>query len=88
VPIVTENPPTPPWAVDEVPGRPAADAAAVDGERWTGEVRSRLALPTTPYFAWMSLVAWTEDGGGSCWGEDHDSWSPRRWRALCRGEES
>src|SRR3546814_15136189 len=55
----------------------------------SGAVESRLALPTTPYFAWMSLVEWTADDGWSCWGEDHDSWSPRRWReigrASCRG---
>ncbi|HEY9557048.1 MAG TPA: hypothetical protein VIR58_09950 [Acidimicrobiales bacterium] len=48
----------------------------------SGAVESRLALPTTPYFAWMSLVEWTADDGWSCWGEDHDSWSPRRWRAF------
>jgi hypothetical protein len=56
------------------------------GEEMTvrGEVSSRLALPTTPYFAWMSLVRWTADDGWSGWGEDHDSWSPARWRAFCR----
>ncbi|MGV3760230.1 MAG: hypothetical protein ACO1PW_11935 [Actinomycetota bacterium] len=59
-----------------------------DGEeRWTGQVRSRLALPTTPYFAWMSLTEWTADDGTTCFGEDHDSWSPARWRAFCRGAE-
>jgi len=55
--------------------------------RWSGDVESRLALPTTPYFAWMSLTTWTDDDGRRLIGEDHDSWSPRRWRALCRGEE-
>lgn len=54
-------------------------------ERWSGDVRSRLALPTTPYFAWMSLADWSSDDGTRCWGEDHDSWSPARWRAFCRG---
>jgi hypothetical protein len=56
--------------------------------RWTGDVVSRLALPTTPYFAWMSLTTWTDADGRRLTGEDHDSWSPRRWRALCRGEET
>lgn len=56
-------------------------------ERWDGVVRSRLALPTTPYFAWMSLTAWTSDDGTAAWGEDHDSWSPARWRAFVRGDE-
>lgn len=56
-------------------------------ETWTGTVHSRLALPTTPYFAWMSLTEWTSGDGVRCWGEDHDSWSPARWRAFCRGDE-
>lgn len=62
----------------EVAGRP---------QRWVGEVHSRLALPTSPYFAWMSLTSWTSDTGVEAWGEDHDSWSPARWRAFRQGEE-
>lgn len=58
--------------------------------RFEGEVVSRLALPTTPYFAWMSLVHWRRDDGWTGWGEDHDSWSPallRQLRQLRRSEE-
>jgi hypothetical protein len=64
--------------------------ADVDGttRNWHGTVQSRLALPTSPYFAWMSLTSWTDDHGTTSWGQDHDSWSPRRWRAFRRGEES
>jgi hypothetical protein len=62
----------------------------VDGaeHRFDGRVASRLALPTTPYFAWMSLTGWTGADGRLLVGEDHDSWSPRRWRALQNGEEA
>lgn len=48
-----------------------------------GKVVSRLALPTTPYFAWMSIMRWS-GGGWTGWGEDHDSWSPALLRALRR----
>lgn len=62
----------------------------VDGatETYTGEVASRLALPTTPYFAWMSLTRWDGPGGWTAWGEDHDSWSPARWRAFTQGDHT
>lgn len=60
-------------------------AAGVD-HVFTGEVVSRLALPTTPYFAWMSLTRWRHEGDGwtgwTGWGEDHDSWSPALLRAA------
>lgn len=56
-------------------------------QSWRAEVHSRLALPTSPYFAWMSLTSWTRDDGTEGWGEDHDSWSPARWRRFIRGEE-
>ena len=62
--------------------------AAGRHHHWHGEVRSRLALPTTPYFAWMSLTTWQGSDGRQLVGEDHDSWSPRRWRALLAGRES
>lgn len=72
--------------------RPSAVDLHVDAggteRRWHGDVVSRLALPTTPYFAWMSLTNWTDEAGRRWCGEDHDSWSPRRWRAIRRGEES
>lgn len=58
----------------------------VGGRRcaFEGEVLSRLALPTTPYFAWMSIVRWRGDDGWVGWGEDHDSWSPSVLRAFRR----
>lgn len=73
--------------------RPAAvrlTLKADDGVQhvFEGEVVSRLALPTTPYFAWMSVVRWQSgQGGWTGWGEDHDSWSPALLRALRRGEQ-
>jgi len=73
-------------------GRPIAVdlELTVEGvtRRWHGQVESRLALPTTPYFAWMSLTTWTDESGRSLTGEDHDSWSPRRWRSLRLGRET
>jgi len=70
-------------------GRPTAvDIEIVDAhgaERtWRGEIRNRFALPTSPYLAWMSLVRWTDDEGRIAWGQDHDSFSPARWRATRR----
>lgn len=68
--------------------RPARVTVEVEAggatRRFVGEVASRLALPTTPYFAWMSLTRWRGDDGWEAWGEDHDSWSPARWRAFTR----
>lgn len=73
-------------------GRPRRVVVDLDAggahQRWTGTVRSRLALPTSPYFAWMSLTGWTRDDGVEGWGEDHDSWSPARWRAFRNGAET
>lgn len=68
--------------------RPVGVTVALDAggrtHRFDGDVVSRLALPTTPYFAWMSLTRWRGDDGWEGWGEDHDSWSPARWRTFCR----
>jgi hypothetical protein len=49
-----------------------------------GDIASRLALPTTPYFAWMSLARWRSADGWEGWGEDHDSWSPALLRRFRR----
>jgi hypothetical protein len=73
---------------EQRPRRVGVEAVTADGVATTfrGDVHSRLALPTTPYFAWMSLVRWTADDGRGWWGEDHDSWSPARWRAFARAQ--
>jgi hypothetical protein len=47
-----------------------------------GEVVSRFAMPTTPYFVWMSLVRWTMPDGSIGWGQDQDTWAPAQFRAL------
>lgn len=70
-------------------GRPdGVEIEVVDGDgrarRWRGEIRNRFALPTSPYLAWMSLVRWTDEDGGVGWGQDHDSFSPARWRQTRR----
>lgn len=70
-------------------GRPTAIIASVvdeDGRPmvFRGEVISRLAMPTTPYFCWMSLVRWTFPDGSIGFGQDHDSWAPARLRKFLR----
>jgi hypothetical protein len=59
-------------------------ASGVDGNPFTarGEVVSQLALHTSPYFVWVSLVRWTLPDGSTAWGEDQDTWSPGLLRAA------
>lgn len=45
-----------------------------------GEVVSRFAMHTSPYFVWVSMVRWTLPDGTTAWGEDQDTWSPNAWR--------
>jgi hypothetical protein len=59
-------------------GRPTGIIAHVVDENgraltFKGEVISRLAMPTTPYF-----------DGSTGWGQDHDSWAPARLRNFLR----
>jgi hypothetical protein len=68
-------------------GRPVAvtvtgtDAAGASFEV-RGEVVSQLALHTSPYFVWVSLVRWQLPDGSAAWGEDQDTWSPGLFRRL------
>jgi hypothetical protein len=70
-------------------GRPTGvEIEAVDGQGrshvFRGEVISRLAMPTTPYFCWMSVTRWTFPDGSIGYGQDHDSWAPGRLRTFLR----
>jgi len=47
-----------------------------------GEVVSRLAQPSTPWFVWACLVRWTLPGGVEAFGEHQDTWAPRALRAA------
>lgn len=51
-----------------------------------GEVVSRIALPSTPWFVWACMVRWTLPDGSVAHGEHQDTWSPGMLRALRRGE--
>jgi len=51
----------------------------------SGEVVSRMAMPSTPWFNWVSIVRWRLPDGSEGWGEDQETWSPERQRRLLRG---
>jgi hypothetical protein len=53
-----------------------------------GEVVSRMALPSTPWFVWACMVRWTLPDGSEAYGEHQDTWSPGMLRAFRRGEWS
>ncbi len=42
----------------------------------TGEVVSRLSMPSTPWFVWACVVRWTLPDGTQSYGEHQDTWSP------------
>ena len=49
-----------------------------------GTVLSRQVFTAYPsMFCWNSLARWELDGQ-TCFGEDQDVWSPRRWRRFAR----
>jgi hypothetical protein len=64
----------------------ARDAAGAD-VHVSGEVVSRFGMPSTPWFNWVSMVRWTLPDGSTAYGEDQETWSPERFRALRRGQE-
>lgn len=74
-------------------GRPVAiriDATDEAGRHVsaTGTARTRMIYAPYPsMMAWISLVEWTLDGA-TCWGEDQDVWSPRRWRLFTQARRS
>jgi hypothetical protein len=41
-----------------------------------GEVLSRMAMPSTPWFVWACVVRWTLADGTQVFGEHQDTWSP------------
>ena len=71
-------------------GRPVAMTvrAAGDGDETVearGEVLSRLAMPSTPWFVWACVVRWTLADGTSAFGEHQDTWAPAALRERLRG---
>jgi hypothetical protein len=74
-------------------GRPArvrVGGADEEGRRLqaAGEVVSRIALPSTPWFVWACMVRWRLPDGSEAYGEHQDTWSPGMLRAFRRGEWS
>lgn len=72
-------------------GRPVGvEVAATDehgGElKVTGEVVSRLSMPSTPWFVWACVVRWRLPDGTELFGEHQDTWSPAALRRLGRGD--
>ena len=72
-------------------GRPVAvrvHAAGGDGPglEARGEVMSRIALPSTPWFVWACLMRWTLPDGSHAYGEHQDTWSPGMLRAFLRSD--
>jgi len=70
-------------------GRPVSvtvELATDDGKTYIarGKVISRFAMPTTPYFVWMSLVEWEFPDGSRGWGQDQDTWAPAKFREVRR----
>jgi hypothetical protein len=70
-------------------GRPTAVKVQLfdeDGAEYVahGTVVSRFAMPTTPYFVWMSLVRWKFADGSEGWGQDQDTWAPAKFREVRR----
>ena len=53
--------------------------------RAEGRVVSRFGMPSTPWFNWVTLMRWTLPDGTEAIGEDQETWSPERFRALRRG---
>ncbi len=53
--------------------------------RAEGTVVSRFGMPSTPWFNWVTLIEWTLPDGTEAIGEDQETWSPERFRALRRG---
>ena len=50
----------------------------------SGEVLSRLSMPSTPWFVWACVVRWTLPDGSTVFGEHQDTWSPAALRGLLR----
>lgn len=68
------------------PLRVRLTAVDADGGEFeaAGEVVSRLAMPSTPWFVWACLVRWTLADGSEAFGEHQDTWSPAALRGLQR----
>lgn len=52
-----------------------------------GEIVSRWGMPSTPWFNWVSTVRWSLPDGSEGYGEDQETWSPERFRALRRARQ-
>jgi hypothetical protein len=60
-----------------------ADGRTVEA---TGEVVSRLSMPSTPWFVWACLVRWTLADGAEAFGEHQDTWGPAALREHLRAQ--
>jgi hypothetical protein len=60
-----------------------ADGRTVEA---TGEVVSRLSMPSTPWFVWACLVRWTLPDGTEAFGEHQDTWGPAALREHVRAQ--
>jgi hypothetical protein len=49
-----------------------------------GEVVSRVAIPSTPWFVWACVVRWALADGTEVYGEHQDTWSPALLRDRLR----
>lgn len=70
-------------------GRPASVRIAGKGDAGAsltaeGEVVSRIAIPSTPWFVWACVVRWTLPDGTIAYGEHQDTWSPALLRDRLR----
>ena len=70
-------------------GRPVSVVVRGEGEEGTpfearGDVVSRIAIPSTPWFVWACVVRWTLADGTVVYGEHQDTWSPALLRDRLR----
>jgi hypothetical protein len=49
-----------------------------------GEVLSRIAIPSTPWFVWACMIRWTLQDGAVVYGEHQDTWAPALLRDHLR----
>ena len=73
-------------------GRPERIRVSASGDSGhaveaTGEVVSRLSMPSTPWFVWACVVRWTLADGREVHGEHQDTWAPAALRARLRGRQ-
>ena len=70
-------------------GRPVSVVARGRGQAGAafharGDVVSRIAIPSTPWFVWACVVRWALDDGSVVYGEHQDTWAPALLRDHLR----